>query len=264
MAKENSDDYSVLDQPRVLRYLFHPRFENSYRPAQANREDVMIRVDEGVEVSASFHFAHPGAPVLLFFHGNGEIVSDYDDLARFYNDIGINFFVVDYRGYGRSTGTPAVTSLLKDCHRVFDFVMDYMKKNSLTGPLCVMGRSLGSASAIELGTARSNEFHCLIIESGFARISPLLKNLGIDPDLIGFKQGQLIENVDKIKTFSNPCLVIHAEFDHIIPFSEGKALFDACGSSNKKILEIKDANHNDIFFQGMTSYLMHIKTICHV
>jgi len=262
MVKVNIDNYSVLDQPKVLRHLFHPRFENGYRTVQANREDIMIRVDEGLELSASFHFTHHDAPMLLFFHGNGEIVSDYDDFGKFYNDMGLNFFVVDYRGYGRSSGTPSVTSMMKDCHKVFDFVPVYMQKNKLTGPLCVMGRSLGSASAIELGAARADEFNCLIIESGFARISPLLKKLGVDPELIGFKEGQVLENVDKIEPFSKPCLVIHAEFDYIIPFSEGKALFDACGSSNKKLLEIKGANHNDIFFQGMTSYLEHIKAIC--
>lgn len=264
MLKEIDGKYSVLDQPRVLRYLFHPRFENGSRPGRANREDIMIRVDEGVDLGASFHFVHQGGPVLLFFHGNGEIVSDYDDLGRFYNDLGLNFLVVDYRGYGRSTGTPTVTSMMKDCQRIFDFVSAYMQKNTLTGPLCVMGRSLGSASAVELGATRADELNCLIVESGFARISPLLKTLGLDPECIGFKEGQGFENIDKIKTFSKPCLVIHAEFDHIIPFSEGKALFEACGSSNKTLLEIKGANHNDIFFKGMNSYLDHIQKICHL
>jgi len=264
MVKENTENYSVLDQPKVLRHLFHPRFENGYRTVQANREDIMIRVDKGAELSASFHFTHHDAPVLLFFHGNGEIVSDYDDFGKFYNDMGLNFFVVDYRGYGQSTGTPSVTSMMKDCHKVFDFVLVYMQKNKLTGPLCVMGRSLGSASAIELGAARADEVNCLIIESGFAHISPLLKKLGADPELMGFKEGQGFENVDKIRTFLKPCLVIHAEFDRIIPFSEGKALFDACCSNNKTLLLVEGANHNDIFFVGMNSYLEHIKAICHL
>jgi len=264
MNPRKIENYSVLDQPRVLKYLFHPRFENGSRSAQTIREDIMIRVDEGIDLSASFHFAHQAAPLLLFFHGNGEIVSDYDDFGRFYTDMGLNFLVVDYRGYGRSTGTPTVTSMMKDCHRVFDFVPVYRQKHKLTGPVCVMGRSLGSASAVELAATRADELSCLIVESGFARISPLLKKLGIDPGRIGFKEGQGNENIDKIKTVVKPCLVIHAEFDHIIPFSEGKALFEACGSSNKTLLEIKGANHNDIFFKGINSYLDHIQKICHL
>ncbi|MCK4768028.1 MAG: alpha/beta hydrolase, partial [Desulfobacula sp.] len=146
--------------------------------------------------------------------------------------------------------------------RVFDFVLAYMSNMKLTGSLCVMGRSLGSASAIELCATRANDFKCLIIESGFAWAAPLLQKLGINPQIIGFKEEQGFENIDKIKTFSKPCLVIHAQFDHIIPFSDGQALFDACASSDKTLLEIKGANHNDIFMRGMGQYLEHIKKIC--
>ncbi|MCK5695668.1 MAG: alpha/beta hydrolase [Desulfobacula sp.] len=262
MEQLNTKNFSVLDQPQVVRYLFHPRLEDGLRQTKNNRDDIMIPVDKSIQVGASFHLAKKDAPVILFFHGNGEIVSDYDDFGCLYNDIDINFSVVNYRGYGRSTGSPSVTSMMKDCLKVFDFVIEYMSNMKLTGPLCVMGRSLGSACAIELCAARADDFKCLMIESGFAWIAPLLLKLGINPQTIGFKEEQGFENIDKIKTFSKPCLVIHAQFDHIIPFSEGQALFDACGSKDKTLLEIKGANHNDIFMRGRGPYLKHIKRIC--
>jgi hypothetical protein len=256
------ENLSILDHPLVLRHLFHPRVKDSLRQTRNNRDDLMIPVDGGVALGSSFHFVNEEAPVILFFHGNGEIVSDYDDFGCLFNDKGLNFFVVDYRGYGRSTGTASVTSMMKDCHSVFDFVLAYMAKMKLTGPLCVMGRSLGSASAIELCSIRADDFNCLIIESGFAWVVPLLKKLGINSQTIDFKEEQGFENIDKIKTFLKPCLLIHAQFDHIIPFSDGRALFDACASSDKMFLEIKGANHNDIFLKGMNPYLEHIKKIC--
>lgn len=262
MAMQRLENLSVLDQPQVVRYLFHPRQEDRFRQKKDNREDMMIPVDEDIQIGASFHFVKKDSPVILFFHGNGEIVSDYDDLGGLFNKTGLNFLVVDYRGYGRSTGSPSVTSMIKDCRKIFDFVLGYRLTQKLTGPLCVMGRSLGSAPAIELCSTRSSEFNCLIIESGFARVSPLLQTLGLDPQRIGFTGQQGFENIDKIKTFSKPCLIIHAQFDHIIPFSDGKALFDACGSGNKTLLEIKGANHNDIFLRGMDLYLEHMKRIC--
>jgi len=262
MMQKSMKNLSVLDHPLVLSHLFHPRVEDSLRQAKNNREDILIPVDRGVEIGASFHFVNKAAPVILFFHGNGEIVSDYDDLGCLFNEKGLNFFVVDYRGYGRSTGTASVSSMMTDCLGIFDFALAYMSKMKLTGSLCVMGRSLGSASAIELCSTRASDFKCLIIESGFARVAPLLKKLGINPQRIGFKEEQGFENIDKLKTFLKPCLVIHAQFDHIIPFSEGQALFDACASSDKTLLEIKGANHNDIFLKGMDPYLEHIKKIC--
>lgn len=253
---------SVLDHPLVLRHLFHPRSEDRFRQLRNNRDDIIITIEEDIQLGASFHFVKNDSPVVLFFHGNGEIVSDYDDIGCLFNDKGLNFFVADYRGYGRSTGSPSATSMMQDCHAVFNFVQAYMSNMKLTGSLCVMGRSLGSASAIELCSTRANDFKCLIIESGFAWVAPLLKKLGINPDVIGFTEEQGFENIDKIKTFLNPLLLIHAQFDHIIPFSDGQALFDACTSIDKTFLEIKGANHNDLFLKGMDTYLEHIKKIC--
>lgn len=255
-------NYSSLDQPQVLNYLFHPRIESGHRPRGENRDDLMIPVDENINIGASVHIANKAAPNLLFFHGNGEIVSDYDELGLFFTRVGLNFFVADYRGYGRSTGRPTVTAMMRDCHTLADFFGVYRMQNDLSGPLCVMGRSLGSASAIELASKRGHEFHCLIVESGFAYASPLLRVLGIDPDQIGFKEEQGFENIDKIKIFSKPCLVIHAQHDHIIPFSEGQALYDASGAKDKILLEIKGANHNDIFIKGIELYMQAVRKIC--
>ena len=257
-----SSNYTILDQPDVLRCLFHPGRKEGFRKPSPLRDDLFIPVETNVSLGASFHLADAGAPTILFFHGNGEIVSDYDDFGRFYTQLGINFFVVDYRGYGDSSGSPSVTGMMKDCHLVLDHLLAYRADNNLTGPVCLMGRSLGSASAIELAAKKSGEISCLIIESGFAFAEPLLTLLGVDSKAIGYTEQAGFENVHKIKLFKKPCLVIHAQYDHIIAFSEGQTLFEMAGSSEKYLLEVKDANHNDIFFKGMTSYLNHIENIC--
>ena len=123
-----------------------------------------------------------------------------------------------------------------------------------------MGRSLGSAPALELISRRQEDLSCLIIESGFAEVSPLLRTLGIHLPELKLKPGS--ENVGKMGQVTKPCLVIHAEYDHIIPFSDGLALFEACPSGAKDLLEIKGANHNDIFIRGMAPYLTAVKKIC--
>ncbi|OQY51974.1 MAG: alpha/beta hydrolase [Desulfobacteraceae bacterium 4572_89] len=259
---EKFQNYGALDQAYVLERLFHPRREDPGRLPQSDRVDVMIPVGQGVELGASFYFNSHSAPIVLFFHGNGEIVSDYDDLGQYFTRAGLNFFVVDYRGYGRSSGLPEVSSMMTDSHVILDFLISYKEKNHYTGPVCIMGRSLGSAPALELAVNSGHEIHCLIIESGFAFASPLLGILGIDPVSIGFREEQGFENLEKIKRLKNPCLIIHAEFDHIIPFSDGQALYDACPSSTKFLLEIKGANHNDIFFRGMIPYLEQVGKFC--
>ena len=253
--------FEILDQPQILPYLFHPRTDSGYRSADAERIDLMIPVTENVAIGASFHRSGPEDPVIIFFHGNGEIVSDYDDLGRVFASRGLNFLVADYRGYGGSGGQPTASAMVSDSLKVFDFVKNMMAAENFTGTFCVMGRSLGSASALEIAVSRQGCFDRLVIESGFAKAGPLLQTLGIRGGA-SLQLDQGLENIDKMKKSLTPCLVIHAEYDHIIPFSDGQALYDACPAPDKSLLKIKGANHNDIFLKGMTPYLENLEKIC--
>ncbi len=102
-----------------------------------------------------------------------------------------------------------------------------------------MGRSLGSASALELAANFGDDISGLVIESGFAYALPLLRLLGVNTERLGITEEKGFNNIAKIKKYSGPLLVIHAEKDHIIPFSDGRALYEACPSTRKEFLEIK-------------------------
>ena len=105
MPADSSFDHTLLDRPEVLAGLFYPRSGCAWE-APANACDLLIPVADGVVVGARGHRASPAAANILFFHGNGELAEDYDDLGALYVEREINFLVVDYRGYGRSTGRP--------------------------------------------------------------------------------------------------------------------------------------------------------------
>ncbi len=259
MSYQYNPDYSVLDHPMVLTHIFHPRREDALR--SVTDRDLFIPVAADVEIGACFHVSGKNRPTILFFHGNGEIVSDYDDLGEIYRQMGINFLVVDYRGYGRSTGKPSVTAMMTDCHVILDFVQNYLRENDFTGTLTLMGRSLGSASVLELISRPSPDVDSLIIESGFAHAGKLLRVLGVEPHAIGFNEEQGFGNAEKIKAWTGPTLIIHAQHDHIIPFSDGQDLYDACPASRKTLLKIPGANHNDIFMRGFKAYMAAVKKL---
>ena len=143
-------DYSKFDRPEILMVLFHPRHELGGPQPGSSAENLLIPVEKDVVIGARFHPAGKSAPTILFFHGNGEIVADYDDMGTMYNRMGINFLAVDYRGYGRSTGSPTLTSMMKDSHLIFTWVKGWLAEENHNGHLFVMGRSLGSASTLEL------------------------------------------------------------------------------------------------------------------
>lgn len=259
MFDTSSIDYSQLDRPEILRVLFHPRAEYGGAAKDSGAMDVQILVDENTMVGGRFHMGHLPGPNILFFHGNGEIAADYDEMGPLYNRLGLNFLAVDYRGYGRSTGSPTITAMVRDCHMIFDFSLKWLKDQRYAGPLIVMGRSLGSASALELGSRYKEHLAGLIVESGFAYTGPLLRLLGVNPGAIGFKEEEGLGNLDKIKTWDKPALIIHAEYDHIIPLAEGEALYHACPSPDKTLLKIPGANHNDIFVRGFNEYMRAVK-----
>ncbi len=261
MVDSGGTDYSRLDRPEILMYLFHPRPEWGEARSQEGATDVLIPVEEDVVVGGRYYLAGKEAANILFFHGNGEIVADYEEMAPLYTRRGINFLPVDYRGYGRSTGRPTITAMMKDCHTIFAYTRNWLSDNGCTGPLVVMGRSLGSASALELISCCAREIDGLIIESGFAYAEPLLRLLGIDVRTLGMTEEEGFRNVDKIRTFPKPTLIIHAEFDHIIPFSDGQALYDACPAEDKRLLMIPGANHNDIFARGIEPYMEAVRDL---
>ena len=263
MVNISKIDYSGLDRSEILTFLFHPRPDLGDPGSSDRGEDFLIPVGMDVVVGARFHMTEESAANILFFHGNGEIVADYDELGSAYNRIGINFLPVDYRGYGRSTGQPTITAMMRDCHLIFDFVKKWLLDKEYKGSFILMGRSLGSASVLELASHYKDQIDGLIVESGFAFSGPLLQLLGVNLRAINFSEEMGLGNLDKIQRFDKPTLIIHAELDHIIPFSDGQALYDASPSSDKTLLKIPNANHNDIFMRGFSEYLAAVRNLAH-
>jgi fermentation-respiration switch protein FrsA (DUF1100 family) len=84
----------------------------------------------------------------------------------------------------------------------------------------------------------------------------------VDYSVLDLKEGDGFGNSEKIGAYHGPTLIIHAEHDQIIPFSDGEALWDACPSPDKTLLEeIPGANHNDIFLHGIREYFDAIKNL---
>jgi alpha-beta hydrolase superfamily lysophospholipase len=249
-------DYSQLDQPHILAFVFYPRPDWSSPPPGAI--DHSVPVADGISISCRFYPAGESAPNVLYFHGNGEVVYDYDGIAPMYNREGVNLFVADYRGYGQSGGSPSFSNTVADAQIIFNYFRDTLKESGYNGPLFIMGRSLGSLSAIELASSRSEEFRGLIIESGFAGAGRLLTFL-----VPVFESVELDEfdkaNMENIRSITLPILIIHGEWDEIIPYEQARILHQNVSSQDKKLLTIPNAGHNDILLLGMEQYFSAIR-----
>ena len=245
----------TLDHPEVLERLFFPRRESPEETRPGTGISHSIKVAENISIGCRFYPSTTSGPSLLYFHGNGEIAADYDYVVPAYRERGINLFVADYRGYGVSDGRPTCAALIADSHPVFKGFVSFLREQGYGSRLFVMGRSLGSAAAIEVAYHYQEPLKGLIVESGFSSQGSLLALLGAS---------HLFENPDKIVGFANgvkikdvriPTLIIHGERDEIIPVSEGRSLFALSGASDKRSLFVPGAGHNDLFERAMVAYM---------
>ena len=243
----------ILDHPEVLGRLLFPR--PKIAPDLPDAVNCPVRVEGDVRVGCRFFSARKEGPNILFFHGNGETAADYDAVAPLYRERGLNLFVAEYRGYGMSGGSPTCSGILRDTDPVVGGFMEFLRSVDHAGARFVMGRSLGSAPAIETAYRHPEHFKGLIVESGFAAVERQLERIGLSrlfedvADPIGFG------NDRKIAEIRIPTLIIHGEADRIIPVEEGRALYAISGAPEKTAIFIPNAGHNDLLQRDRTRYL---------
>jgi hypothetical protein len=121
-----------------------------------------------------------------------------------------------------------------------------------------MGRSLGSISALEIAHRQKGNIRGFIIESGFPSIARLVVHLDIPVEGINLETINR-DCLEMIREIDTPVLIIHGEYDTLVPLEEAETLNEQIGSKEKELLIIPGATHNDIMFVGLRQYLETIR-----
>ena len=249
-------DYTPIDNSSALDYIFYSR--DSFSPCPPYGFDLKVPVEEDISISCRFYKGNDSWPWVLFFHGNGEVVSDYDEISRFFFKRSLNLVVSDYRGYGHSGGEPTITTMLGDAHVIFKAVKEELAAKGFNTKMWIMGRSLGSLSALELAYHNQTTLPGIIIESGFISIVRILTHLDVPTDGLDLTDIDK-ECVEQVRAITLPILIIHGEYDNLVPYSEAEDLYDTIGSQDKRLIMIPAADHNDVMFLGLNEYFKAIK-----
>jgi len=247
-------DTSLFDRPEISQFIFYPRRD----PPPDDIALYPVEVEEGVSIGCRFYPAPKGVATILYFHGNGETAGDYDLVSSLYTARGINLFVADYRGYGLSTGNPTIGHILKDAHPIFERLREVLSEGGHPEAVFVMGRSLGSAPAIEVAFRPYDALRGLIVESGFSDVFRLLKYIGL-PIKVPSHHGEDFPNGEKMRSIRIPTLLIHAAEDHLIPLHEAEELLRLCAAEEKRLLVIPRADHNNLMMVGRERYFRAIE-----
>lgn len=218
-------------------------------------ESVNVTTEDNVSIHGWFVPAEADRGTVLFFHGNAGNISHRLESIEIFHDLGLNTFIIDYRGYGQSEGSPSEEGLYQDGEAAYRYLRD--ERAIPSGEIVVFGRSLGGAVASR--TAAQFPVGALIMESSFTSAPDL------GADVYPFLPVRLLARFeypaeDYIQQVDLPVLVVHSEQDDIIPYHHGESLHRAAGPK-AELLTIQ-GDHNtgfmtsgELYRQGLDEFL---------
>jgi fermentation-respiration switch protein FrsA (DUF1100 family) len=203
----------------------------------AGAEAVWISTADGERLSAWWFGKRDAELVTLYLHGNGGYLSMYVDHIDAIHKAGASLLIIDYRGYGLSSGSPSEGGLYKDAQAAYD----WLRKRGYAGDkIIVQGLSLGSAVAVDLATR--NRVRGLVLEAPFSSARGVAASI---LPVIGWTLPLGYNAIAKIPQLKAPLLVIHGDRDRVINLALGRELF-AAAPEPKEFLLVQGAGHEDL------------------
>jgi len=236
--------------------IYYPdkKIEATPRDLHLPYEDIDFKTSDGLSLNGWLVPAGPGRLTMVFCHGNAGNISYRLEKIEIFHNLGINVFIFDYRGYGRSQGQPSEQGLYDDAAAAYDYLLS--RKDIDTDKIIIYGCSLGGAVATDLAARRKAA--ALILDSTFPSAVDMAKV--ILPFVPSFLIRSKMDSAAKIRAISIPKLFIHSPEDDIVPFVLGQKLFKAAPQPKQMLKISGDHNYGyshsaDVFSQGIKDFL---------
>ena len=210
-------------------------------------QDVRLQTSDGVQI----HGWHVGADgesewMTLYLHGNaGNITHRADHLVAI-REAGSEVLIIDYRGYGKSDGSPTEAGMYRDAEAAYQYLLE---QGYGAGRILIHGESLGTAAAVDLAARKA----CagVILEAPFPSARAVAQTV---LPFIGPLVASGLETASKIKQVEAPVLIIHGDRDEVIAYRLGREVFDAANVP-KELWTLEGAGHNNIVQVGGRRYV---------
>jgi len=235
-------------------YIFEPETALQTTPARfgLKAEELSIPTGSGDESGEMFSWwitsASIDAPTVLYFHGNDKNIGHARDLeyVRRMHAQGDNVLMVDYRGYGRSSGgKPTEAQVYEDAESAWDYLVT--QRGIAPKRIFIYGHSLGGAIAIDLA-AHHADAAGVIVESTFTSMAAVANSISYELPT-GVLIHERFDSLDKVPTLKIPLLIIHGTWDKTVPARMGQELFDAAPQP-KTIELIEGGTHENSCIVG--------------
>jgi pimeloyl-ACP methyl ester carboxylesterase len=224
------------------RIIFLPGRATDPPPADLNITEVYFPTTDDFRLHGWWMPIDSSEYTLLFFHGNAGCVSQLEERMRFFKELGYSTLMIDYRGYGKSSGTIIEENdIYEDARAALTFVTDSLKVPM--DKLIVWGWSLGGGVTTDV--CENIKPAAVVLEGTFYSMDDIASHaypLFPVKLLLNFH----FRSGEKVKQFQSPVFCIHSLNDHTIPYEQGRKLFDAVPTT-KEFLEI-DGSHNHGYY----------------
>jgi pimeloyl-ACP methyl ester carboxylesterase len=195
-------------------------------------------------------------PVVIFAHGNGELIDFWPQELKHFNGLGIGVLLVEYPGYGRSEGSPSQASVAETFLAAYDALI--ARPDVDAARIILFGRSLGGGAVCLLAAQRPSA--ALILMSTFTSARSFATKYLAPQFLIR----DPFDNLASVKTYRNPVLVMHGKFDQVVPYQHGVSLYQA--ARHGKLITYPSGHndcppHWDVFWQDVASFLREIDVL---
>jgi len=244
--------WMYFQQPRMI---FYPLRELFQTPADwgLNYEDVTLQTADDVQLHG-WYIPHPQSQhVLLFFHGNAGNISHRRDSIEIFHRLGLNVFIIDYRGYGQSAHTPNEQGLYQDATAAWQFLTT--EKGFTNKQVIIFGRSLGGVVAAWL--AAEVQARGLILESTFSSARDFARVVfPVLARLVWIRYD--FNTLESIRRVTAPVLVLHSLEDEIMPFHLGEKVFKSANQP-KHFVPLR-GDHNYGFIKSQPDYEQELKS----
>jgi uncharacterized protein len=233
--------------------IFYPMKQITSNPSIIGLDyrDIYFDTSDGKTIHAWFIPEENARFTVLFSHGNAGNIGHRMDKVAMMHDIGLNVFIYDYRGYGKSKGSPSEKGIYEDAYAAYEYLV--YKLNVPNNSIILYGESIGGAVSIEL--ALNRHVSGLITENTFTSVKDMVR-LAF-PIIPYFIFSSRFDSVSKIQNVKCDKLLIHSFDDEIVPFAQGEKLFRAA-SEPKRFLRIR-GGHNTAFWDSMKDYRQGIR-----
>ncbi len=236
-------------------FIYFPERRLAATPAEIGLEfeDLHFRAADGTKLRG-WLVPGRGEIALLWFHGNaGNIGDRVDLLGELHRELGLTIFIIDYRGYGESEGTPSESGLYLDAEAALAELTQRL--GMAADQIALFGQSLGTAVAVEL--AYRHPPAGLILEAPFTSVRDMAKRHYPWLPVRSLLRTRF-DSLSKIADVSAPVLIIHGEDDETVPVEMGERLFSAAREP-KRLLTIPRAGHTDAHLIGHSEYFAAIR-----